>query len=121
MKTQEQQREFDATMEQEAMSQGEFMAAAMHQHTVAYGEERKDDAWILSPFDTWEINPWYDGPSVPHPEDEDGQEEYYVVGQHAVNLYLAHLDDRLHAAWACGDDMVHKWHDANGTFNDLPF
>lgn len=28
-----------------------------------------DQAWILSDRDTWERNPRYDGPPVPHPED----------------------------------------------------
>ncbi len=27
-------------------------------------------AWILTPWDTWERNPYYCGPSVPHPEDD---------------------------------------------------
>ena len=28
-----------------------------------------DQAWILTPFDTWEKNPFYQGKPVPHPED----------------------------------------------------
>ena len=31
--------------------------------------ERTDCAWILSPFDSWERNPFYVGPLQPHPED----------------------------------------------------
>lgn len=33
------------------------------------GQDRPDDAWILTDFDTWERNPYYQGPPVPHPED----------------------------------------------------
>lgn len=95
MRTEEQQREYEATMEEESMSQGEYLAAALHQYAGAHGADRPERRWILSPFDTWENNPCWDGsdPHQPHPEDEYAQEEYYVVGQHAVNLYENHLAD----------------------------
>ena len=35
-----------------------------------------DRPWILSDRDTWERNPRYDGPPVPHPEDSDGGPNY---------------------------------------------
>ena len=35
-----------------------------------------DRAWILSDRDTWERNPRYDGPPVPHPEDGDESPNY---------------------------------------------
>ena len=72
----EQQREYESDMEQAAMSQGEYMAAALRQHTAVYGEERPDDRWILSPFDTWENNPHWNGtdPDQRHPEDQGGEE-----------------------------------------------
>jgi hypothetical protein len=38
----------------------------------AEGAESPETGWILSPFDTWERNPSYRGPEVPHPEDEEG-------------------------------------------------
>jgi len=34
------------------------------------GEVRPELAWILTPYDTWEPNPAYVGPTVPHPESE---------------------------------------------------
>lgn len=34
------------------------------------GMDRVDNAWILTPQDSWERNPFYCGPSVPHPEDD---------------------------------------------------
>lgn len=94
-RSEEQQREYDADMEQASMTQGEYMSAALYQYSAAHGADRPEDRWILSPFDTWENNPCWDGtdPNQPHPEDEYAIQEYYVVGQHAVNLYEAHLAD----------------------------
>lgn len=102
----EQQREYQAAMDQESMSQGEYMSEALYQHSAVYGADRPADRWVLSPFDTWETNPCWDGtePYQPHPEDEDAQEEYYLVGQHAVNLYEADKYDRLDAAEYANDD-----------------
>lgn len=33
-----------------------------------HGALRPEAAWILSPFDTWEANPFFVGPRPPHPE-----------------------------------------------------
>ena len=122
MRTIEQQREYQADMDQASMSQGEYMSEALHQYAAAHGEDRPDQAWILSPFDTWESNPFYNGPAgAPHPEDEAACEEWCVVGQHAVNLYEADKQDRLDAAWLVGDDMVRKWEDVNDIYPDFPF
>jgi len=55
------------------------------------GEEQPGQAWVLTDRDVWHANPYYTGPALPHPEDEYAQAEYYVVGQHAVNLYEEHL------------------------------
>lgn len=42
---------------------------------AARGEEHPERPWILTPFDTWERNPFYDGSkgpfeSIPHPESD---------------------------------------------------
>lgn len=34
-----------------------------------------DNAWILSPYDTWVQNPNYDGPPQPHPEAYEDEDE----------------------------------------------
>jgi hypothetical protein len=39
------------------------------------GAERPEQAWILTPWDTWEPNPHYRGPAVRHPEDDRPEEE----------------------------------------------
>ena len=47
--------------------------ATYHDATREYarnvGMNNLDQAWILSPYDTWERNPFYSGPPVAHPED----------------------------------------------------
>lgn len=59
----------------EQLTDGEWMNEAHYQYAAAYGEDRKEQAWILSPFDVWMRNPFYTGPAVPHPESYDYQDE----------------------------------------------
>jgi hypothetical protein len=35
------------------------------------GREYPERAWISTPFDTWEPNPFYVGPAVPHPYSDE--------------------------------------------------
>lgn len=44
------------------------MSQAVAEYVVNVGRERLNEAWILSPYDTWHKNPFYTGPEVPHPE-----------------------------------------------------
>lgn len=41
------------------------------------GMDDPDRAWILAPSDTWMRNPFYSGPAVPHPEEDDYASEVY--------------------------------------------
>ena len=43
---------------------------ACKEYARNYGSDRPERAWILTDFDTWERNPFYSGPKVPHPEDD---------------------------------------------------
>lgn len=52
-------------------TQGEYMTAAVAEYAREHGRDRPDQAWIASPFDTWEPNPFYTGPKVPHPESDE--------------------------------------------------
>lgn len=45
---------------------------ACREYVHNVGSERPDQAWILTDYDTWEPNPYYSGPPVPHPEDDRG-------------------------------------------------
>jgi hypothetical protein len=48
-----------------------FIQEAVREWTFIVGRENSDQAWLLSDYDTWERNPFYDGPKVRHPEDYD--------------------------------------------------
>lgn len=39
------------------------------------GSDSPGEAWILTPWDTWEPNPAYRGPKVRHPEDYDFEDD----------------------------------------------
>jgi hypothetical protein len=38
-----------------------------------YGAMRPEKAWVLTDYDTWEPNPHYAGPPVPHPESYEAE------------------------------------------------
>lgn len=43
-------------------------AEAAREYARNAGADNPQKAWILTPWDTWEANPSYSGPAVPHPE-----------------------------------------------------
>lgn len=43
---------------------------ATRQYAYNHGALEPEKAWILTPFDVWMPNPHYNGPAVPHPEDD---------------------------------------------------
>lgn len=49
-------------------------SAARNEYACNAGEDDPDRAWILTPWDTWESNPFYHGPAAPHPEYEGDYE-----------------------------------------------
>ena len=51
-----------------------FMQEAVREWVRNVGYDRPDQPWILSDYDSWEKNPFYRGPPVPHPEEWDGEE-----------------------------------------------
>jgi len=46
------------------------MSDAVREYARNVGMDNPDKAWILSPYDSWERNPYYSGEPVPHPEDD---------------------------------------------------
>jgi hypothetical protein len=50
---------------------------ACREYARNVGRDRPDTAWISTPYDTWEPNPFYRGPAQPHPETFDVDE--YIV------------------------------------------
>lgn len=55
-------------------SEGEYYTMACREYARFHGAVETDRAWILTPLDTWERNPFYKGPPVRHPEDDRGDE-----------------------------------------------
>jgi hypothetical protein len=47
-----------------------YETEAVRQYTYVIGGQCPDRAWILSPYDTWEANPFYIGEPQPHPEED---------------------------------------------------
>lgn len=54
----------------EYLTQSEWTTMALKEYAREYGRENPNKAWISTPLDTWEKNPHYHGPKVPHPEDD---------------------------------------------------
>lgn len=52
-----------------------FQQDAAREYARNVGMDNPDRAWILTDWDTWERNPFYQGPPVPHPEEEPPSEE----------------------------------------------
>ena len=46
-----------------------FMQEAVREWAWVVGQDRPDQQWVLSDYDTWERNPHYRGPDLGHPED----------------------------------------------------
>lgn len=63
-------RERQDALAQDGLTTTEWTSLAVHQYAGVYGAENRDRPWILSPFDTWEPNPYYQGPPAKHPEEE---------------------------------------------------
>jgi hypothetical protein len=57
------------------------------------GEGRPAQAWVLSDRDVWYPNPYYQGPPVPHPEDDDQDEALAALPQGRAPQAPAYDDD----------------------------
>lgn len=53
-----------------------YIYEALKEYAWVYGEERPEQAWICTPFDTWERNPHYVGEPQQHPEAYDYDCDY---------------------------------------------
>lgn len=52
-----------------------YLQEAVAEYAREHGRINRESAWILSPFDTWERNPFYQGPPQRHPEDYSYDDE----------------------------------------------
>lgn len=48
---------------------------AVQEFALNIGNENSDRCWLLTSYDTWVRNPFYTGPSQPHPESYDYNED----------------------------------------------
>jgi hypothetical protein len=48
---------------------------ALAEYARNAGMDNPDRAWILTPWDIFVANPFYQGPAVRHPEDDYGEDE----------------------------------------------
>lgn len=65
------------------------------------GHERPDCAWICSDYDTWERNPYYQGPPVEHPE-----VEAEMAAQEADRMFWQNSDG-VDMVWFGQFDWLH--------------
>lgn len=57
------------------------------------GMDNPDVAWINTPQDTWERNPFYQGPAVRHPEDDDDYGDDADAEMYGAGFVLYSGDD----------------------------
>jgi len=46
------------------------ISEACREYAANVGADRPDVAWIITDWDSWEPNPFYSGPLMPHPEED---------------------------------------------------
>lgn len=72
---------------------------ADHEYARNVGQFETDRAWILAPTDAWYRNPYYSGPPMPHPEDEEygeyGYGEFPYPGHPEFIGPVAPIDDEI--------------------------
>ena len=72
------------------------MSEAVDEWRYAVGQDRTDQQWILSDYDSWERNPFYQGPDQPHPEADEYEDyvteatEYDPAAEADQEYYAAH-------------------------------
>lgn len=52
------------------------------------GELYPDRAWVSTGRDVWHKNPFYTGPAVRHPEDDDYEEDAEMIALHKADRML---------------------------------
>jgi hypothetical protein len=54
-------------------------AEACREYAHNVGQDNHDWAWILTDWDTWERNPFFNGPACHLLEDPEGRDELFMV------------------------------------------
>lgn len=66
--------EYQESVANDAMTDGEWRSSAVAEYAREHGRMHPDLAWITSPYDTIEANPFYVGNPVSYPYDGDSEE-----------------------------------------------
>jgi len=71
----EQYEEHQADLAAEHKSDHEIYLDTLHDIRFREGADYPDRAWLATPYDmVWVANPYYTGPAVPHPEDDEDED-----------------------------------------------
>lgn len=81
--------------EQYFSSQGEYNSEACKEYARNHGRFHPEIAWISTPMDSWEANPFYIGPKVSHPEADDDFDDDDCGDAAAPLLWSVLLDDEI--------------------------
>jgi hypothetical protein len=77
---------------------------AMREYAENVGRDNPDAAWIITPYDVWMENPFYDGPSVPHPDDYPDDYDEYDGEPMGPNDLSDDADALASAGWGTDED-----------------
>ena len=88
---------------------------ACREYACNVGADHPERAWILTDYDTWERNPHYHGPAVPHPEDDSGDYDLELSLEHDVPGRPAHRIGGFNLP-ECNPDW--NWNESG---DDIPF
>mgnify|MGYP001553102981 FL=1 len=82
------------------------------------GAADPDQAWVLTDRDVWHANPFYQGPPVPHPEDDYAWEEDFDVRHYESEDDAADFDPDAASAEEVRELLDKKALEAD---EDIPF
>lgn len=80
----------------------------------ALGAASPEHAWVLTDRDVWHKNPNYQGPEMPHPEDDDAHE---FIAEHGIEAWRAEQE-----AWRAGRAAQPPFIEGGSiSFDEIPF
>ncbi len=90
-----------------------YIEEAVREWKFAVGRECPNECWLLSDYDTWERNPFYQGHEQPHPEYDHEYDE-----EDGMTDVEADADTLRNAGWGTDEDYNGWEPDYN---DDIPF
>lgn len=103
--SEEEARDHDDALAMEGLSDGAYMSLALRQYAAAHGEAEPQREWILSPYDTWEKNPYFVGKPGRHPED-DYDDLPDVIPSLEISYGVPCFDQPASLHWTCSCQEV---------------